>query len=109
MEIEKQLSVEMGLSLNHTNNIINLLDEGCTIPFIARYRKEKTGSLSDDILRDLHTRLMAIRALDEKRAKWASEDCYVFPGAIQYFGPAAVCDVTTITLQLEQEKALVNV
>ncbi len=39
----------------------------------------------------------------ENRAQWASENCYVFPGAIQYFGPSEVCDTTTITLALEQE------
>ena len=49
------------------------------------------------------------KALEENREKWAMNDCYIFPGAIQYFGPASVCDITTITLQLEQEKSLVNV
>ena len=49
------------------------------------------------------------KALEKNRDKWAKEDCYIFPGAIQYFGPSEVCDVTTITLQLEQEKQLVNV
>ena len=49
------------------------------------------------------------KALEANRAKWAQTDCFVFPGAIQYFGPSSVCDVTTITLQLEQEKSLVNV
>ncbi len=49
------------------------------------------------------------KALEEKRQKWAENDCFIFPGAIQYFGPSSVCDVTTITLQLEQEKSLVNV
>ncbi len=48
------------------------------------------------------------KALENHREKWALNDCYIFPGAIQYFGPSDVCDVTTITLQLEQEKALVN-
>jgi len=38
----------------------------------------------------------------ENRAQWAAENCYVFPGAIQYFGPSEVCDTTTITLALEQ-------
>ena len=38
----------------------------------------------------------------ENREKWATETCYVFPGAIQYFGPTEVCDTTTITLALEQ-------
>jgi len=49
------------------------------------------------------------KALEQNREKWALNDCYIFPGAIQYFGPSSVCDITTITLQLEQEKALVNV
>ena len=49
------------------------------------------------------------KALVDNREKWAMEDCYIYPGAIQYFGPSSVCDVTTITLQLEQEKALVGV
>ncbi|MBQ4647051.1 MAG: diphosphate--fructose-6-phosphate 1-phosphotransferase [Candidatus Gastranaerophilales bacterium] len=49
------------------------------------------------------------KALEANRDKWAINDCYVFPGAVQYFGPSCVCDVTTITLQLEQEKSLVNV
>lgn len=49
------------------------------------------------------------KALKDNRDKWAKEDSYIFPGAIQYFGPSNVCDNTTITLQLEQEKQLVNV
>ena len=49
------------------------------------------------------------KALEEHREKWALNDCYIFPGAIQYFGPSCVCDATTLTLQLEQEKKLVNV
>jgi len=67
-KIIKQLADEFSLKEYQVENTVQLIDEGNTIPFIARYRKEKTGSLSDDILRDLHTRLMAIRALDEKRA-----------------------------------------
>lgn len=49
------------------------------------------------------------KALQDNREKWAMNDCYIFPGAIQYFGPASVCDLTTITLQLEQTKTLANV
>ncbi|MBR2069153.1 MAG: diphosphate--fructose-6-phosphate 1-phosphotransferase [Candidatus Gastranaerophilales bacterium] len=49
------------------------------------------------------------KALEDNREKWAMNDCFVFPGSIQYFGPSSVCDITTITLQLEQEKQLVNV
>lgn len=49
------------------------------------------------------------KKLDENREDWAMNDKYLFPGAIQYFGPSSVCDLTTVTLQLEQEKNLVNV
>jgi len=49
------------------------------------------------------------KALENNREKWALNDCFIFPGAIQYFGPSCVCDITTITLQLEQEKKLVEV
>lgn len=45
------------------------------------------------------------KEFEANREKWALNDCYVYPGAIQYFGPSEVCDVTTITLQLEQKKA----
>ena len=65
MDIAKELSMEMGLTLNHTNNIINLLDEGCTIPFIARYRKEMTGSCDDQTLRTFDDRLRYLRNLNK--------------------------------------------
>ena len=67
MDIAKELSVEMGLTLNHTNNIINLLDEGCTIPFIARYRKEMTGSCDDQTLRMFDDRLKYLRNLTKRK------------------------------------------
>lgn len=48
------------------------------------------------------------KALDTNREDWAMNDRYLFPGAVQYFGPSCVCDVTTCTLQLERAKSLVN-
>lgn len=48
------------------------------------------------------------KALEENREDWAMNDRYLFPGAVQYFGPSCVCDVTTCTLQLERSKSLVN-
>lgn len=48
------------------------------------------------------------KQLEEHREDWAMNDRYLFPGAIQYFGPSCVCDVTTCTLQLERAKELVN-
>ena len=44
------------------------------------------------------------KEFEANREKWAKTDCYVFPGAIQYFGPSEVCDITTLTLQLESKK-----
>ena len=67
MTIEEQLKNEFSLSENHTTNIINLLDEGCTIPFIARYRKEMTGSCDDQTLRNFFDRLTYLRKLEKRK------------------------------------------
>ena len=72
MDIVKQLSMEMGITLNHTNNIISLLDEGCTIPFIARYRKELTGSCDDQTLRLFDDRLKYLRNLTKRKEEVAN-------------------------------------
>ena len=48
------------------------------------------------------------KKLQDNREEWAINDCYVFPGAIQYFGPSSVCDITTQTLRLETENKLVK-
>ena len=48
------------------------------------------------------------KKLEEHREEWAMNDRYLFPGAVQYFGPSSVCDITTITLQLERSKELLN-
>ena len=68
MDILKQLSDELGIKLSQTEQTVKLIDEGNTIPFIARYRKEVTGSLDDEILRNLHERLMYLRNLEDKKA-----------------------------------------
>ena len=67
MEIKEILKLEFGLKENHIENIINLLDEGCTIPFIARYRKELTGSLDDQTLRAFDDRLKYLRNLFKRK------------------------------------------
>ena len=67
MTINELLSAELGISLNHTNNIISLLDEGCTIPFIARYRKELTGSCDDQTLRVFADRLTYLRNITKRK------------------------------------------
>ncbi|MDO4378727.1 MAG: Tex family protein [Erysipelotrichia bacterium] len=67
MEINKQLASELNISLKQTDTVIKLLDEGNTVPFIARYRKEATGNLSDELLRTFEERLAALRVLNEKK------------------------------------------
>ena len=65
--IKKQLADEFSIAQWQVDNTIELIDEGNTIPFIARYRKEKTGTLSDDILRDFFERLNYLRSLEAKK------------------------------------------
>lgn len=67
MDIVKVLASELNIKESQAEATIKLIDEGNTIPFIARYRKEVTGSLDDEILRSLDERLRYLRNLDEKR------------------------------------------
>ena len=67
MEINKTLAQEFGITEEQVANTVALIDEGNTIPFISRYRKEVTGSLDDSVLRDLFDRLTYLRKLDERR------------------------------------------
>lgn len=69
MDIRKELKEEFKLTEAVVDNIIELIDEGNTIPFIARYRKEKTGALDDQILRDFDERLKYLRNFEEMREK----------------------------------------
>ena len=66
--IEERLSGELGIKLGQVQNVIQLLDDGNTVPFISRYRKEATGGLSDEVLRKLSERLIYLRNLDERKA-----------------------------------------
>ena len=61
------LSKELGIKPTQAEAAIKLIDEGNTIPFIARYRKEVTGSLDDEVLRNLYERLVYLRNLEEKK------------------------------------------
>ena len=67
MDIVKTLAEEFNIKEEQVENTIALIDEGNTIPFISRYRKEVTGSLDDATLRDLNDRLQYLRNLDERR------------------------------------------
>lgn len=69
MNLTEVLAQEFGLKVEYSQNIINLLDEGCTIPFIARYRKEMHGTCDDQTLRAFADRLKYLRNLNEEKAK----------------------------------------
>ena len=60
-KIIKTIADELGVREKQVESAVNLIDEGNTIPFIARYRKEVTGGLSDEVLRDLGERLTYLR------------------------------------------------
>ena len=67
MSIKKRLSDELGASIGQVSAAIALLDDGATVPFIARYRKEATGGLDDTQLRLLQTHLNYLRELELRR------------------------------------------
>ena len=67
MTIAEILSAELGQKLEYVENVIALMDEGNTIPFIARYRKEMHGAMDDTVLRSLETRLQSLRNLQQRR------------------------------------------
>ena len=69
MDILKKLTEELGIKLWQTESAVKLIDEGNTIPFISRYRKEATGSLNDEILRSLSERLAYLRGLEDKKTQ----------------------------------------
>ncbi len=69
MDIVKQLCAELEIKEEYEQNIIKLLDEGNTIPFIARYRKELHGEMDDQRIRQLSERLEALRAIEARRSE----------------------------------------
>ncbi len=69
MDILATLTAEFHLRPSQVENTVKLLDDGCTVPFIARYRKEMTGSLDDQVIRELTDRLAYLRNLEELREK----------------------------------------
>ena len=72
MNILQTLSNELKISLHQTEAAVRLLDDGATVPFIARYRKEVTGALDDTTLRALHERLDYLRNLEKRREEIAA-------------------------------------
>lgn len=69
MEINQTLAQEFHLKQEQVDNTVALIDEGATIPFIARYRKERTGSLDDQLLRELSERLSYLRNLEKRKGE----------------------------------------
>ena len=67
MDIIKKIAEELQIKATQAEAAVKLIDEGCTIPFIARYRKEATGALNDEQLRTLDERLKYLRNLEEKK------------------------------------------
>ena len=69
MTILESLCKEFQLKTTQCENVLRLIDEGNTIPFIARYRKEQTGSLDDQVLREIYERLQYLRGLEKRRSE----------------------------------------
>ena len=69
MDLTLELAQEFGIKQEYSQNLINLLDEGCTIPFIARYRKEMHGTCDDQTIRAFADRLKYLRNLNDEKAK----------------------------------------
>lgn len=68
MQIPSVIAAQLGLKLGQTNEVITMLEEGATIPFIARYRKERTDGLEEDTLREIEEKLQYFKMLEERRA-----------------------------------------
>ena len=69
MQINEKIALDLGVKTWQVEAAVKLIDEGNTIPFIARYRKEATGTLTDEQLRDLGESLAYLRSLEERKAK----------------------------------------
>ena len=70
-QIFKKIAEELNIRESQVEATVKLIDDGNTIPFIARYRKEVTGNLSDEILRDLGERLTYLRNLEKRKSHYA--------------------------------------
>ena len=69
MDIIKKLAEEFKIKEEQVEKTVALIDEGNTIPFIARYRKELTGNMDDQLVRKISDRLSALRAIEERKAE----------------------------------------
>ncbi len=71
MDYATVLAQEFNLNILHAQNVVKLIDEGNTLPFIARYRKDMTGSIDDQVLRELNDRLTYLKNLDQRKSEIA--------------------------------------
>ena len=98
MNIAKQIAEELKIKVWQVEAVMELIDEGCTIPFIARYRKEKHGSLNDEQLRNLDERLTYLRNLEEageiNRRTQAADSGGTDTGAFGRFVPSISSETT---------------
>ena len=107
--------INFGLTgyLSSVRNLTQPADEWIAggIPLTMMMNMEKRHGEMKPVIQKALVRLdgPVFKQLQDNREDWAMNDRYLFPGAIQYFGPSSVCDITTITLQLERIKSLASV
>ena len=99
--------------LSSVRNLTQPADEWIAggIPLTMMMNMEKRHGEMKPVIQKALVKLdgPVFKQLEENREDWAMNDRYLFPGAIQYFGPSSVCDITTVTLQLERGKVLASV
>ena len=106
--------INFGLTgyLSSVRNLTAPADEWIAggVPLTMMMNMEKRHGEMKPVIQKALVRLdgPVFKELEQNREDWAMNDRYLFPGAVQYFGPSCVCDVTTCTLQLERSKSLVN-
>ncbi len=107
--------INFGLTgyLSSVRNLTQPADEWIAggIPLTMMMNMEKRHGEMKPVIQKALVKLdgPVFKKLQDNRQDWAMNDRYLFPGAIQYFGPSSVCDITTITLQLERGKTLASV
>ena len=95
LSIQEILAQELGQKLEYVENVVSLMDEGNTIPFIARYRNELHGAMDDTTLRNLETRLTYLRNLQARREE--VKKSIEYQGKLTEELSAAIDAATTMT------------
>src|SRR5574344_595535 len=107
--------ISFGLTgyLSSVKNLVEPADKWVAggVPLTMMMNMEKRHGEMKPVIQKALVKLdgPVFKRLEDNREDWAMNDRYLFPGAIQYFGPSSVCDITTITLQLERSKELASV